>query len=309
MSHTPFSPEWLNQFTDPYAVLGVSVVADERRILKRYHRVAKQLHPDVQADYDADYRDFVGQALAKLVNPAYQRLKQDKNRSETLATLRFKVRRLAREDRFHPKGEHSRRLMAAADAEVDLIYEHALDQLSEHQYESVEAFTDRTQHISELNLAYFRRKMGEAIIREKRTGLVSAPAHPPVTPSATATPPAPETTTYADRHFRRAHDYLKAKNTAAAIQELKDALKLDPKNSNYHCLMGQAYLMGKLPGMAKVHFKQALRSNPNNSVALKYARQLNIDLTTTAPKAATSTRSAAPPQAPRRLFSRLFAGR
>lgn len=302
----PFSPNWLNQFTDPYAVLGVSVAADERRILKRYHRVAKQLHPDVQADHSAEYQDFVNQVLAKLVNPAYQRLKQDKNRSETLATLRFKVRRLVREDRFKPQGEHSRRLMTTPEAEVDLVYEHALDQLSERQYQSVAAFTECTQQINELNLTYFRRKMGEAVIREKRTGLVSAAA----TVATAAAPAEVNPATYADRHFRRAHDYLKAKNAAAAIQELKDALKLDPKNSNYHCLIGQAYLMEKLPGMAKVHFKQSLRLNPSNSVALKYARQLNVDLTPKAPQPPPpAPRPAAPPKPPGRLFSRLFAGR
>lgn len=309
MSLPPFSTNWLNQFTDPYAVLGVSVAADERRILKRYHRVAKQLHPDIQADHTAEYQDFVNQVLAKLVNPAYQRLKQDKNRSETLATLRFKVRRLVREDRFKPQGECSRRLLATPEAEVDLVYEHALDQLSEHQYKSVAAFTECTQQISELNLTYFRRKMGEAIIREKRTGLVSATTHAPVVTTTAAAPTEVNPATYADRHFRRAHDYLKAKNAAAAIPELKDALKLDPKNSNYHCLIGQAYLMENLPGMAKVHFKQALRINPNNSVALKYARQLKIDPATTTPQSSDTVRSAVPPKTPGRLFSRLFAGR
>ncbi len=91
---------------------------------------------------------------------------------------------------------------------------------------------------------------------------------------------------YADRHYGRAQEYLKGKNVQAAIQELKDALKIDPQNSSYHCLMGQAYLLQKLPGMAKVHFKQALRLNPKNAVALKYARQLNLTLDQTPPRPA-----------------------
>ncbi|NJL47414.1 MAG: DnaJ domain-containing protein [Leptolyngbyaceae cyanobacterium SM2_5_2] len=320
MSHAPFSSDWLHQFTDPYAVLGVSVAADERRILKRYHAVAKQLHPDVQTMQPAEHEVFIGQILPKLVNPAYQRLKQDKTRNETLATLRFKVRRLTRDAQLKPQGTKSCQLLGVPEADVDMLYEHALEQLSAHQYASAESFETATQLISELNLVYLRRKMGNPIIREKRTGLISAPP-PSRSAAATATASAPPTVEspsssllYAERHFQRAHEYLKAKNVSMAIQELKDALKLDPQNSNYHCLMGQAYLLNRLTGMAKVHFKQALKFNPKNEVALKYARQLKIDLEANngnkTGKSSTAPSNAQPKPANQgRLFSRLFSNR
>jgi tetratricopeptide (TPR) repeat protein len=320
MSHAPFSSDWLHQFTDPYAVLGVSVAADERRILKRYHSVAKQLHPDVQATQSSEHRVFISQILPKLVNPAYQRLKQDKTRNETLATLRFKVRRLSRDDQFNPQGPRSRQLLGVPEADVDMVYEHALEQLSEQQYTSAESFETSTQLISELNLVYLRRKMGNLVIREKRTGVMSAPPqNRPAATTATAPAPAvetqsPTTTLYAERHFQRAHEYLKAKNVSMAIQELKDALKIDPQNSNYHCLMGQAYLLNRLTGMAKVHFKQALRFNPKNEVALKYARQLKIDLAATSGNNSDKKSSSAVSPQPKsgnqgRLFGRLFSNR
>jgi tetratricopeptide (TPR) repeat protein len=313
MSHAPFSPDWINQFTDPYAVLGISVAADDRRILKRYHLVAKCLHPDAQATNSPEHTKFVSQILPKLVNPAYQRLKQDKTRSEVLATLRFKVRRLSRDSQLKPEHEQSRHLLEVPEADVDVVYEHALGKLSEGQYDSVATFETCTQAIGELNLVYLQRKMGNTIIREKRTGLMGAPTTNPIA----TTPPSSTTSTataipYADRHFQRAHEYLKAKNIPAAIQELKDALKIDPKNSNYHCLMGQAYLLNNLTGMAKVHFKQALRFNPNHGVALKYARQLKIDLTPTPVKDyknASTSGSPAPTSSQGRLFSRLFSNR
>lgn len=292
MTPPPLSPAWFSQFTDPYAVLGVSVTADDRRILKRYHQVAKRLHPDVQSGLATEQDPFTTQALPKLVNPAYQRLKQEKQRSEILALLRFKVRRLVREGQFQLQGEESRHLQTVPEAEVDTVYEHTLQQISATQYDSAAAFAACTHRISELNLVYFQRKMGEPIIREKRVGMMKVPSNGPSAPpgEGRASQPATgqgatvdNTPAYADRHYQRAREYLKARNAPAAIQELRDALKLEPKNSNFHSLMGQAYLLNKLPGMAKVHFKQALRIDPNNVVAQKYARQLNLDLSADAP--------------------------
>lgn len=312
MSQPAFSQDWLQQFTDPYAVLGLSVVADERRILKRYRQVAKQLHPDVQRHQSGEDQAFVHQVLSKLVNPAYQRLKQDNGRKEVLATLRFKVRRLAREERLDPHGDLARQLLVVPEAEVEVFYEQALTDLSTTQYQSTESFASATQHIAELNLIYLRRKMGDAVIREKRTGLVAAHTvtnAPVPTPSPSQAPRPP--VSYAERHFSRAKDYIAAKNYPPAIQELKDALKLEPKNSSYHCLIGQVYLLQKLPGMAKVHIKQTLRLNPDHAVALKYARMLKLDLSTLngatphpgSPPSSVRTSSASPP---RKLFGKLF---
>lgn len=316
MTPPPLSPVWFSQFSDPYAVLGVAVTADDRRILKRYHQVAKRLHPDVQGGAAADQEAFVAQTLTKLVNPSYQRLKQEKQRSEILAMLRFKVRRLAREGTFQPQGEASRHLQTVPEAEVDTVYEHRLQQLSETQYDSAASFTACTHQISELNLVYFQRKMGDAIIREKRVGMVQVPSPGQASPGQTDPGPAspgqatPDQTSadgaspYADRHYQRAKAYLQAKNAPAAIQELRDALKLEPKNSQFHGLMGQAYLLNHLPGMAKVHFKQALRLDPNNTVAQKYARQLNLDPTVKTAAGESSPRSSPPPS--KGFLGRLF---
>ncbi|MGF1519358.1 MAG: tetratricopeptide repeat protein [Nodosilinea sp.] len=312
MPLTAFSPEWLNRFTDPYALLGVSVAADERRILRRYRTVAKQVHPDALIEeMPAELRQFADQVLPKLVNPAYQRLKQDKGRNEVLATLRFKVRRLSRDGQILPTTEQGKTLLAIAEAEVDVFYEQAVDQLCDRQYLSLADFETYTQQLSELNLVYLRRKMGAPVIREKRTGLMATTSISNLPASAAAPGAAAEAgdkssseLVYAERHYGRAQEYLKGKNVQAAIQELKDALKIDPKNSSYHCLMGQAYLLNNLPGMAKVHFKQALRINPANAVALKYARQLNVTTTETAP--AKSGAVPVPASGRRSLFGGLF---
>ncbi|MFE4106848.1 J domain-containing protein [Almyronema epifaneia] len=278
MSQKAFSQDWLKKFADPYAVLGVSVAADERRILKRYRQVAKQLHPDILTTQEPEVQAFTNQLLARLVNPAYQRLKQDKGRAETLATLRFKVRRLSREGRMSLTGQLAQQLMEVAETEVDVLYEKALSDLSATQFSAAATFEQTTRQLSELNLVYLRRKMGDPIIREKRSGLVSATETGPVSIS---TKPAHEEATpinYAERHAERAREYLMKGSPAFAVQELRDAVRIEPKNSVYHTLLGQAYLLQNLTGMAKVHFRQALKLNAKNATALKYAKQLDIDL-------------------------------
>ncbi|MGB3136675.1 MAG: DnaJ domain-containing protein [Nodosilinea sp.] len=306
MSHAAFSTEWLNRFSDPYALMGVSLAADERRILKRYRVIAKQLHPDALIDTPPELRQFAAQVLPKLVNPAYQRLKQDKGRNEVLATLRFKVRRLSRDQSASPVGEQSKKLLEVPEPEVEVFYEQAVERLCNRQYESVAEFEVRTQNLSELNLIYLRRKMGTPIIREKRAGLISTTSVPK-SPASLSDLPADINSTgggmYAERHYSRAQEYLKGKNVQAAIQELKDAIRIDPRNSSYHCLIGQAYLISKLTGMAKVHFKQALRLNPKNAVATKYAQQLNITVETQRRRAETVAVAASDR---RSLFGSLF---
>lgn len=296
MSDSAFSQDWLEQLSDPYAVLGVPVTADERRILKRYRQVAKQLHPDIQATKSAINREFAGQVLARLVNPAYQRIKQDRGRKETLATLRFKVRRLTRDNMFSPTTQAGQALMNTPSTELEVFYEKSVAEISAQQFEAPASFDAITRLIGELNLVYLRRKMGDPVIREKRTGLV-ATSRSPIVPSPTVSSKlsddSAETTetqqlTYAERHCRRAQAYLDTGNISAAIQELKDAVKINPRNSNYHCLLGQAYLLQKLPGMAKVHIRQSLRLNPKNPIARKYARQLQVDLEGLKPSVATT---------------------
>jgi curved DNA-binding protein CbpA len=287
MTSSDFSSDWIKQFSDPYAILGVSVTADERRISKRYRQVAKRLHPDQQMNEEESVRAFANHVLTRLVNPSYQRLKQDKGRAETLATLRFKVRRLSREQQLVAQGELSKQLIDANDPEVEVFYEKALAELSENQYDSIESFAERTTAIAELNLIYLRRKMGETVIREKRTGLVSAKSSVQAA-GTTAAPgqPAPDAakagefpqTNYAQRHVVRAKTYIASKCYPEAIQELRDAVRIEPSNSNYHAMLGQAYLLQSMIGMAKVHIRQALKLDPKNTVARKYANQLDIDL-------------------------------
>lgn len=289
MSSSAFSSDWLKRFSDPYAVLGVSVAADDRRILKRYRNVAKMLHPDAYAQADEATRDKASQLFARLVNPAYQKLKQEKGRAETVALLRFQVRRMSRETPLTPKGDKARLLAAKPVSEADIFYEQVIAELAESQYAPLEQFEFMTQQLAELNLVYLQLKMGEVFIREKRTGLVSATEARPI-----AFTPVPNeqasAESYAQRHYRRAQEYMKKGAWTQAVQELRDAIKLEATQSEYHALLGLAYLQQNLNGMATVYFRQALKLDPRDPLALKYAPKLGI------PVSQPDTPAATPPK-------------
>lgn len=279
MSQSSLPSDWLTRFSDPYAVLGVSIAADDRRVLNRYRTIAKILHPDSQTSLDEAQKALAGQIFARLLNPAYQKLKQEKGRAENAALIRFKVRRMVREAPLSPKSKLACKLLQMPVGEVDVFYEQAISKLAEVQYTPLRQFETITQQISELNLVYSQLKMGETLIREKRTGVVSAAEAKPIqfTPPVTDSPTATEN--YAQRHFRRAQEYAKKNNWKQAVQELKDAIKIEADKSEYHALLGAVYWHQNLPGMAKAYVNQALKLNPRDPLARKYAPKVGISIT------------------------------
>ncbi len=74
---------------------------------------------------------------------------------------------------------------------------------------------------------------------------------------------------YAEQYYRRAKALVEKNNFTMAVLELRDALKLDPHNSECHSLLGDIYLKQKQRSMARIHFERALVLNPKDEVALK----------------------------------------
>ena len=274
MTQILFTPEWLTLLTDAYAVLGISVAADEGRVLKRYRSVAKLLHPDGLVYADPATAALASQLFARLVNPAYQRLKQEKERAETVATLRIRVRRMSRDESAPPESAIAQKLLNLPPHEVDVYYEQSVGELAEQQYQQFARFESITGELGELNLAYLRLKMGEPVIREKRTGIVAAPQAKPIqfAPGADGQ----MSVNYAQRHYYRAQEYAKKSTWAQVVAELRDAIRLEPNRAEYHSLLARAYLMQSLMGMAKVHFRQALKFNPRDPLALQYVERLKL---------------------------------
>ncbi|ESA34156.1 class molecular chaperone with c-terminal zn finger domain protein [Leptolyngbya sp. Heron Island J] len=271
-----FHDEWITAAEkDPYAALGLSLNAEDRRILKRYHQIAKLLHPDVQAGSNSSINQMADQLIAKVINPAYQRLKQEKSRSETLANMRFRVRQLDRQGKLAPSFESAQQLLRIPEAEVEVFYENTVNQLAIRQLESVSEFGTVLSGLKQLNLAFLHRTISKPI-RPKRTGLVAvdsdlATEEPQ---SEDPKPTEPPVINYAEKYGIRARTYLNQRNYDLAIQELREALKIVPNGIELHSMLGQAYLMKKSYGMARAHLKRVLELNPNHSVALKYSQVL-----------------------------------
>ncbi|MEL6468196.1 MAG: tetratricopeptide repeat protein [Cyanobacteria bacterium J06623_4] len=280
---------------DPFALLGVSVSADEKRIAKRYRYVAKQLHPDAlsgAADCRGLTQTLAAQVIARIVNPSYQKLKHENSRQETLATLRFRVRRLVRTEKLVPTFPNAQQLALTPEDAVDVFYEQALTHLAKAQFGSIDDLYTHSLEIGQLNLIYLRRKMADLVIRPKRAGLITNAVTPTVSgntigsvrpintadgPSTGAIPAekAP-TINYVAKHTSRAKTYLTQKNYEMAVQELREALKLMPQSPEIHSMLGQAYYKQKLSGMAKAHFRQALKLKPGHKVAQKYGKLLGL---------------------------------
>ncbi|MEL6778289.1 MAG: tetratricopeptide repeat protein [Cyanobacteria bacterium J06597_16] len=322
---------------DPFALQGISVSADEKRIAKRYRQIAKQLHPDAltsRTNTEASTTGVLTQAtaaqiIARIVNPSYQKLKHEKTRQETLATLRFRVRRLDRTKKLVPTFQSAQQLASVSDSEVDTFYEQAIARLAASQFLSLEALHTHSLEIGQLNLIFLKRKMEDPVIRPKRAGLMTNAVTPTAAgPASMGRVGAPQTPTpgmlpegsapsaeaedspeidYAKKHTARAKSYLVKQNYELAVQELREALKITPQNPELHSMIGQAYYKQKLSGMAKTHFRQALKLKPTHKVAQRYGKLLGISAETSEhPLKSSTTESEAKAQPKKPWLGRLL---
>jgi tetratricopeptide (TPR) repeat protein len=323
MAQITFSHAWLELLDDPYAVLGLPLNADEKSVLKQYRLLAKQLHPDRYGQADPKQQEFVGQLVARLLNPAHGKIKQARDRAEILAVLRLQAQQLSRSGDFRPTSEVALMLMQQPLAGAEIFYASQVAQLAEQQYESFNQFGNITHQLHELNLVYLIRKLGSVAQPQTVNDLAAkAPraAAPTTTPSTTSVvaptvaPAVPKISPeeadrtiqegYARRHYERAEQYIEKGAYDRAAQEMKDALRLVADKSEYHALLSYAYLLQDLPGMAVVYCRQALKLNPKDIRAVKLAKKLNI-----VTSAGTAAKPVAATPAKRGLLGGLFRGK
>ncbi len=267
-------------FTDHHAVLGIPVDAEIKDIRKRYLGIARRLHPDSGAQDSEAERRLAAEYLSKLVNPAYEKLSQEKNYAEYSVLLRLKGQQaLKQQETVVLTSDSARRVASASD--IDNAYRAALRELAEKQYQHLDSTLDLTGQISELNLVYLMRKegRGEAAQPARRpatqppAGTTGGPARrPAAAPPPPAAPVSQEALVVA--YLRRAEGFENKQDFPRAILELRDALKMDPTNSTCHSRLGVIYLKTNQATMAKIHFNKALELNPQDAVALEGKRRL-----------------------------------
>lgn len=260
--------------TDHYAILGIPLNTEAKAVRKQYLKLAHSLHPDKLRDASDRDREQANEILSKLVNPAYENLKdKSKTRKEYHIVLEQTGKRLAGEGLPSLESEEAKQLSQAS-GDIDTAYRRAVSSLASGQYQAISQAADKIAAISELNMVYLMRKEGQGIRKSSSASTASktppSPQKGQANPAKTgAAPTPPPQTSPVDPYLRRAREYIEKGNYAKAVLELRDGLKLDPKNSACHSLMGLAYLKQNQVSMAKVHITKALQYNPQDELGLK----------------------------------------
>ncbi|KAI9133766.1 DnaJ domain-containing protein [Acaryochloris sp. CCMEE 5410] len=302
---------------DHYASLGLSIGASKGEIRKRYFKIARSLHPD--SCPDGMDKAEASRMLSKLVNPAYEVLSQDKDFEEYKVLLRLVGQRANRE--VNPSSmqtPEAQELLTTSSFEER--YQEQVQQLAQNQFENLDGILAVVSRLSELNLAYLIRREGtqkpgaraaQPMQARAAQAQPEAAAKPEtsVSPSPAEQSPPQEAATsqFVNDYCRRAEELIQKNRLNDAIVELRDALKLEPKNSRCHTLMGSIYLQKKSLKMAKVHFTQALNSDPQNAEAIKGKQKLE-KLEKKAQPAAAKQTQAKQPERKKGLFG-LFGGK
>jgi curved DNA-binding protein CbpA len=306
---------FLLDFADHHAILGVSVEADVKDIRKSYLKIARRLHPDsFVAQTEAD-KNLAGQLLSKLVNPAWEKLSQEKSRSDHLILLKLKGQAAARKQHeLEILSGLAKQLLVSSNP--DYFYRTALQDLADRQYQQLDQVVELSAQISELNLVYLITKHGSgetSVADGKKPIYTTASATSTAPKSSSAAPAQPQTESLAEQYLRRAEGFVVKGNYAQATLELRDALKIDPHHSRCHSLMGMVYLRQNQPTMAKIHFNKALSIDPQDPRALEGKQKLEAPTAKAAPQpqAAKATKPASKPDPgrPSGLFGGLFGGK
>ncbi|URR34965.1 DnaJ domain-containing protein [Thermosynechococcus sp. HN-54] len=264
-----------NSKRDLHAALGIPLSAAPAEIRKRYLKIAKTLHPDSRDDESS--KKLASELLSKFVNPAYEVLSQEKEREEYQVILRLLEKQLLTANIVPtPTFDLAKEVFNAAN--VEEAYQKALNTLAQDQYKDLNNVLKISEQISELNLIYLWRSAGGKATATAPTVSTPTPQSKPTdtqvmaTPTPTGAMPAaevPKTDQFTEQYFRRAEELFNKGIYLEAIKELKDALKIDPRSARCNALLGKVYLEQGSLSMAKIHFNQALKLNPQEVMALQ----------------------------------------
>lgn len=258
-------------FIDNHAILCVPVDADLKEIRKRYLKIARHLHPDSSTIHTESEKKLAIELLSKLVNPAYETLSTERTRSEYMIVLSQIGKRLVLESASVELTTDLAKQLAAA-PNIDHLYKSAIAKIAETQYDTLQQSIPIISQISELNLVYLMRRAGKVLSSPppvSQSHLNSNSSQPNTEPLPPKEDPAIE------QYLRRAQALIDKNQFAQAKIELQDALKIEPKNSRSHSLLGFVYLKQNQLKMAKIHFDNALKLDPKDPTALEWKPKID----------------------------------
>ncbi len=273
--------------TDYHAILGVPIGSSPNEVRKRYMKNTRILFPDVRKLESQEEEELADKILSNFVNPAYEQLfKNESARKDHLLILDNLGNQLAQKSELPLKSKTAKEL-AQAGNDLDRLYRQYLHELAKEEYKVISKSLERIALISELNLVYLSQKSGK-LQGQKVASAQGKQSHPPADSSGEAakqTQPQQSsqqqpTPSPSDAYIRRGKQFLDKKDYSHAIMELREALKMNAKNSQAHGLLGWTYIQQGQLTMAKPHINKALEFDPDNETAQK-AKQF-IDRQTSA---------------------------
>jgi curved DNA-binding protein CbpA len=269
-------------FTDYHAILGVPLEADAKQIRKRYLKIARKLHPDSLGSASDAEKQQASELLSKMVNPAYEKLSQDKEATEYKIVLKLRGQQLRQQQASLELQQPSAQELVKA-KNADSLYTSSLKPLVAEQYDALDQVLSVTGQISELNLAYLVSTAGQggSVAAAPSTSAAAptapAPGAPAPQEAAAKVPVSPRQhrTSIIGSYLNRAKEFEQKKDYSRAILELREAVKSHPNNADCHAFLANVYLKAGQATMARIHLKRALDIAPDNAMAKSLAPQIN----------------------------------
>ncbi len=268
---------------DHYAVLGVPITATPLQVRDRYLVIAKKLHPDV-TNLTKEEREIGNRFFARMVNPAYFALNKARERAEYSNVLKLVAKRMVK--RSQKVVLYSEIAKALAKSPTQENYEKAIRMVAAVQYQKIGRMLDHAGDLSELNLVFLLCRDGYAHLID-RGGAEDTKVQVPKDnwqtmkgddtriQKAIPAPAAPVNSGSFAQYLRSAEAAIQKKEWSVALKDLRNALKLNERDSRCHALLGVVYLNQKFPAMAKTSFEEALKYNPKEPIALQYLPQVS----------------------------------
>lgn len=300
---------------DHHAILGVPLDADAKQVRKRYLKIARKLHPDSLRDASDDQKQQASELLSKLVNPAYEVLRQERSSVEHKVSLKLKGQQLQQQPALLSLSTEQSKQVAGSN-NVDYAYSNALKPLVLEQYESLDTVVDAIGEISELNAVYVMRQGGAPAPAKDDDKLLSVDEGTGgVGESGTVTVMSARErrAQLIESFINRAKEFEYKGNFSRGIIELREAVKAHPQNPRCHAELGRLYMRSNQLKMASIHTRRALELEPKNQTAADVQKKLEAYAKRTAKNSSSAAKPSkgSSPSASKSggLFGGLFGGK